>query len=187
MPPSAVKTIKDLIFWQYSKIIADSAGVGKKNYGFVMDRFKKLQNGEIEWSTAIREYVKENESENRCIYCGEIKDKLTLEHLLPLCRGGPDIADNAVRVCQSCNSSKGDKRLYEWYLDRKDMNAAKYEVPRIAEGKYLKLLHKLHEKNNTLQLNKENIEELCTSCDLTPKCPKEASLTVLCLEGIFGK
>jgi hypothetical protein len=36
LPPSAVKTVKDLIFWQYAKIIADSAGIGKKDYGFVM-------------------------------------------------------------------------------------------------------------------------------------------------------
>jgi len=31
MPPKAVKTIKDLIFWQYSKIISESAqDLGKK-------------------------------------------------------------------------------------------------------------------------------------------------------------
>jgi len=27
MPPRAVKTIRDLIFWQYAKIIAESAGL----------------------------------------------------------------------------------------------------------------------------------------------------------------
>lgn len=187
MPPPAVKTIKDLIFWQYSKIIADSAGVGKKNYGFVMNRFKKLQKGEIEWSTAIREYVKENEIKNKCIYCGKKKDKLTLEHLLPLCRGGPDISDNAVRVCSKCNCSKGGKRLYEWYLDKENMQIAKYKVPRIAEGKYLKLLYELHKSKGTLKVEKKNIKELCEICDLMPKCPEKTKLTVLCLEGIFGK
>lgn len=36
MPPPAFKTPKDLIFWQYAKIISESAGVGKKKYAFVM-------------------------------------------------------------------------------------------------------------------------------------------------------
>jgi hypothetical protein len=108
LPPSAVKTIRDLIFWQYAKIISESAGYGKKQFGFVMDRFKKLASGEINWSTSIREYIKEKEKKDICIYC-ENKTDLTLEHIMPRSRGGPDTTDNAVWVCKSCNSSKGDK------------------------------------------------------------------------------
>lgn len=164
MPPPAVKTIRDLIFWQY---------------GFVMDRFKKLVSGEISWSTSIREYVKECEKPGECIYCGG-KVGLTLDHILPRSRGGPDSPDNAVWVCRSCNSSKGDRRLYEWYeLDRR------YEVPRIAEGKYLKLLYALHEQMGTL--NVKDVSELCPKCDLGAKCPEKAKLTVYCLEGLFCK
>lgn len=55
MPPSAVKTLRDLIFWQYAKIISQSADFGKTNYRFIMSRFKKLQSGEITWSSSIRE------------------------------------------------------------------------------------------------------------------------------------
>lgn len=43
MPPPVVKTVRDLIFWQYAKIIAESAGFGKRNYGFVMKSFKSLR------------------------------------------------------------------------------------------------------------------------------------------------
>jgi hypothetical protein len=57
MPPSAIKTIKDLIFWQYAKIIAESAHIGKTNYGFIMSKFKELQTEKIHWSMSIREYV----------------------------------------------------------------------------------------------------------------------------------
>jgi len=71
LPPRAVKTIQDLIFWQYAKIISESAGYGKKQFGFVMDRFKKLTAGEINWSTSIREYVKEREQEDVCIYAAK--------------------------------------------------------------------------------------------------------------------
>ncbi|MDR0324585.1 MAG: hypothetical protein LBI19_00640 [Oscillospiraceae bacterium] len=31
MPPSAVKTIKQIIFYQYAKIISASSGMGKRN------------------------------------------------------------------------------------------------------------------------------------------------------------
>jgi hypothetical protein len=43
----------------------------KRQFEFVMNRFKKLASGEINWSTSIREYVKEKEKD------------LTLEHILP--------------------------------------------------------------------------------------------------------
>jgi hypothetical protein len=177
MPPSAVRTIRDLIFWQYAKIISESAGYGKKQFGFVMERFKKLSSDEIVWSSSIREYVKEREKKDVCIYCGK-KDDLTLEHILPRSRGGPDNPDNAVFVCKGCNSSKGGKRLYEWIgLENR------YKVPRIAEGKYLKLLYSLHEKNGTLNVSK--VSELCPRCDLGSRCPEKEKLTVYCLEGIW--
>ena len=178
MPPSAVKTVKDLLYWQYAKIISTSAGAGNKNYGFIMDRFKKLQSGEIQWSTSIREYVKEHEEPDRCVYCGARGD-LTIEHMLPRARRGPDVPENAVWVCGRCNSKKGSKRLYEWYgLESRN------ELPRIAEGKYLKLLYALHEKKGTLNAIPT---DLCPSCDLGSKCPIGGKLSVYCLEGPFIK
>ena len=113
--------------------IARSAGVGKVNYGFIMDRFKKLKSGEINWSTSLREYIKEREELNKCIYYGS-EDKLTLERILPRCRQGPDELSNAALICKRCNSSKGGKRLYEWFgLESRN------RIPRIAEGKYPKV------------------------------------------------
>ena len=71
MPPRAVKSIQGLIFWQYAKIISKSAGIVKKQFGFLMDRFKKLSSGEINGSNSIREYVKEKEKTDVYIYCGK--------------------------------------------------------------------------------------------------------------------
>lgn len=181
MPPRAVKTIKDLIFWQYAKLISRSAGINKR--AFQMDRFTKLRDGEIKWSSTIREWIKEHEKADECIYCGS-KGNLTLEHILPKSCGGPDIPDNAIKICQSCNSSKGKKKLYEWKgLKHKD------EIARIAEGKYLKLLYELHEKNGTLNITREELEsKLCPKCAEKELCKKEGTegkLTVFCIEGIF--
>ena len=170
--------MKDLLYWQYAKIISISAGVGKTNYGFIMNRFKKLQSGDIQWSSSIREYVKEHEEPGQCVYCSA-SSGLTLEHMLPRARNGPDTPENAVWVCSSCNSKKGSKRLYEWYgLESRNT------LPRIAEGKYLKLLYSLHEGKRTLDAIPT---DLCPLCDLGPKCPVERKLSVFCLEGCFVK
>lgn len=179
MPPSSVKTIRDVIFWQYAKIIAESAGIGKKDYGFIQAKYQQLKKNEIEWSSSVREWLREHEKENECIYCGK-KDNLTTEHILPRDRNGPETVDNVIRVCKSCNSKKGDKRLYEYYTEKN-----RDKVPRIAEGKYLKLLYKLHEEQGTLDDHYD-----CTICDLKSKCKEEGhenKLTVYCIEGCFKK
>ena len=46
-PPAPIRDLRDLMSWQYAKISADSAGVGKRQRAFVMERFKKVQSGEI--------------------------------------------------------------------------------------------------------------------------------------------
>jgi len=181
MPPKAVKTLRDLLYWQYAKIISESAGFGKSNYRFIMDRYKRLQTGDIEWSTSIRAWIHEKENKDTCIYCGS-GGSLTVEHMIPLSRGGPDHPDNAVWVCSRCNASKGDKRLYE-YFSLEDRN----RLPRIAEGKYLKLLYEELDKRGLLEMSRESLGELCAVCDLGHKCPVAEGLTVYCLEGVFTK
>lgn len=183
MPPAVAQTIRDTIYWQYAKLISKSAGFGNKQRAFQMNRFFALRDGSIQWSTTIREWIKEREKLEECIYCG-VHGDLTTEHILPRTHRGPDIPDNAVRVCKRCNSSKGDKRLYEWFgYERRD------EIPRIAEGKYLKLLYELHKQNETLDLHKDDLSRsLCTRCNLRHKCveaKKEKILNIFCLEGIF--
>lgn len=184
MPPTAVKTIREEIYWQYAKLISKSAGFDIDNRAFQMATFIKLRDETIRWSSAIGEYVKEHERKNVCIYCGSI-ERLTLEHILPLSRGGPNIADNAIFVCRKCNSSKGSKRLYEWFG-----YAKRDEIPRIAEGKYLKLIFDLHDKLGTLDTDRRQLHQLCCRCDMEKLCKrvgKQGKLTVHCLEGIFTK
>lgn len=43
-----------------------------------------------------------------CQYCGN-KHDLTLDHILPKSRGGPDTWENLVTACKSCNNIKGNK------------------------------------------------------------------------------
>jgi 5-methylcytosine-specific restriction endonuclease McrA len=47
---------------------------------------------------------------NRCYWCGA-KCKPTIDHVIPLARGGQHTASNIVASCKPCNSKKRDKVL----------------------------------------------------------------------------
>lgn len=49
-----------------------------------------------------------------CVYCGEYTDEMHIDHALPLCRGGLDIAGNLLQSCRSCNVRKNTKTAEEF-------------------------------------------------------------------------
>ena len=49
-----------------------------------------------------------------CCFCGAQK-KLTLEHIIPLSRGGLHVEENLLGSCKSCNSSKHNHPVESWY------------------------------------------------------------------------
>jgi len=48
-----------------------------------------------------------------CVYCGSSK-KLTLDHIIPVTKNGHTLFHNLVLACQSCNSSKNNRNVFEW-------------------------------------------------------------------------
>lgn len=53
---------------------------------------------------------------NACVYCGTT-ERLTIDHMIPLSRGGTDDIENIVPACRSCNSKKHDKTAEEFLED----------------------------------------------------------------------
>jgi hypothetical protein len=49
---------------------------------------------------------------NRCAYCGG--QATTLDHIVPLIRGGEHSLENLIPACRHCNSSKNAKQLSKW-------------------------------------------------------------------------
>ena len=49
----------------------------------------------------------------RCAYCDK-KSKLTMDHIIPLSKGGRHSIGNILPACGKCNSSKGNKLLVEF-------------------------------------------------------------------------
>jgi 5-methylcytosine-specific restriction endonuclease McrA len=54
--------------------------------------------------------------EYHCAYCDEVIpfNKLTMDHIIPLSRGGKHCITNILPACNSCNCSKGSKTLEEF-------------------------------------------------------------------------
>ena len=47
---------------------------------------------------------------NKCQYCGSTKN-LTIDHIIPKCRGGEDTWENLAAACSACNTKKGNTLL----------------------------------------------------------------------------
>jgi hypothetical protein len=167
MPPKYVTTVRQLIFWEYARLIARAAGF-EGNYGFIVSRYKKLVSGEMSWSSSVRDYQKELEKGKICVYCGSTAN-LSTDHIIPISRAGvdPRIAallnstDNCVCACKNCNSKKKDKDIFEWYgLERAD------DIPKLVLSKFLKIVYRLHETQGTLDLKDPNMDGVLNIYDL---------------------
>ena len=76
MPDRDVQTIRDLIFYQYAKLIARSAfrlpdgeAAKRQHYGFIKRTFLDLKNGRKSWSDIVREDRQFVQAEKACIFC----------------------------------------------------------------------------------------------------------------------
>jgi len=61
-------------------------------------------------------------SEGQCYYCGRkfLPKDLTMDHIVPLIRGGKSTKGNIVAACKECNNKKKHMLPVEWqeYLER---------------------------------------------------------------------
>ena len=166
-PPKYVNTVRRLVYWQYAQLIAKAAGF-EDNYGFVVSRYKKLASGEMKWSSSVRDYQKELDKGRICVYCGATTS-LTTDHIVPISRAGVDprvsrlvdSSDNCVCACKKCNTSKGDRDVFEWYGPQRTD-----EIPKLVLSKFLKLSYTLHETQGTLDLEDPNMDGVLDIYDL---------------------
>ena len=183
MPPPYVKTIREEILYEYAKLISRSA-YGSLERAFITERFMKLRSGAITMSDTIREWEREQELTKECVFCGSHED-LSTDHLIPANRGGDDSADNLVLACKTCNSSRGDKGIFEWLgLEKKD------NLHRLVAGKYLKEMLRIHEAAGTADVTKKDIGTLCERCPLPEVCEEWESvgkLSCFCLESVLPR
>lgn len=58
---------------------------------------------EAEWLELCEKYG------SKCLRCGRSDVRLTVDHIVPISKGGANTLDNVQPLCQSCNSRKRDK------------------------------------------------------------------------------
>ena len=167
MPDRDVRTVRDLLYYQYAKIIAKRAfssnnGIGAKreHYGFIKKTFRELKTGVKSWSDIIREDWQLVESEKKCVYCGSVID-LQREHIVPRSLQIKPECPNCDRIqsihnqawaCKHCNSLKGTMGLYEFFKSMYPNERKFYDfIPPLLEKKYLKTIYYCHECAQTLE------------------------------------
>jgi 5-methylcytosine-specific restriction endonuclease McrA len=62
------------------------------------------------------QWWKRKRAEGRCYYCGKRfpPTDLTMDHLVPLVRGGKSVKGNVVPACKDCNTKKKYMLPMEW-------------------------------------------------------------------------
>ena len=169
MPDRDVKTIRDLIYFQYAKIVGKAAfGANAKQtaYGFIKKTFRDFKNDEKKWSDILREDRQLAQAPKACAYCGAT-DNLQWEHIVPRTLAINDRCPtcdriqgihNQVLACSSCNASKSNKGLYRFLIEQ-NPQAKKISdlAPALVEKKYLKTIFYCHVCKGDLDKNKEDI------------------------------
>ncbi len=62
-----------------------------------------------EWGTTLHLF------NNKCAYCSkDLKNKSTVDHFLPVSKGGVNTIDNLVPACKSCNCKKHNKDPFQF-------------------------------------------------------------------------
>ena len=120
-----IETVKELLFWSYSNLaMADAAkqdgsDIYLKIHYIIRQRlFSGLMSNTMTVGSIVREEKAKLSATRRCCYCYDETAKLTIDHLIPRFKDGPESSDNIVWCCRSCNSSKGKKDLLEWMFKK---------------------------------------------------------------------
>jgi len=73
------------------------------------------------WRSKIKE-----EWDYECAYCGS-QDNLTIDHIVPKAKGGPDFTKNLLCACHDCNQDKAYSPMKDWYFSQEFFDIDRYE------------------------------------------------------------
>ena len=141
MFPSAIVTIREVILWEYARLLSEEALGDRNNWRLTLHYFEKLNSNKNRWAYILKKEV--SLDPNRCAYC-DVEGELTISRIVPKKMCPLIEAHNIIRTCKRCNVVKGDKDLVEWwFFEGRD------KIPRAVLAKYLKILYACHECNGT--------------------------------------
>jgi hypothetical protein len=74
------------------------------------------------WKNSIKE-----KWEYKCAYCSS-QENLTLDHIIPQCKGGTDHITNIVCACETCNRDKSHENWENWFFRQDFFTTEKYSA-----------------------------------------------------------
>ncbi len=66
------------------------------------------------WSGSEQLSILLRKQNGSCGYCGKKMSQPTVDHKIPVSRGGTDVIQNLIAACKACNCSKGNKTEEEY-------------------------------------------------------------------------
>ena len=78
---------------------------------------------------------------DHCVYCGST-DNLSIDHIIPISKGGNQDPKNLIRACRFCNSAKNDSFFIDWYIKSKKITRSLTEI--IADMNFDSIFHLQH-------------------------------------------
>lgn len=113
-------SVREQISWSYANLARAHSALedGVRKYQRVHHMIRNrtyygLLSGKIAMRSLYDDERLKMTAPQACYYCGA-KDSLTVDHLIPRIRGGPDDANNLIWACRSCNSSKQGRDMLAW-------------------------------------------------------------------------
>jgi 5-methylcytosine-specific restriction endonuclease McrA len=160
MPPIKVTSISESLYWSYANLAMAHAAVSAGAEEYSRTHFiirSRLYSGLMKATMNLGSIVEDDRLKmilpQACSYCGNASD-LSVDHLFPKSRGGPESGDNVVWACKQCNSSKGATDLLVWMRVRGEF------PPLLLLRRYLKLAIKWAHANDTMDLSLTEADKL---------------------------
>jgi len=124
VPSSLKSTVAERLYWSYANLAMAEMAVHNQDAKYSRKHFMiraRLYSGLIKGTMSPRSLMRDQrirmQLPQECVYCGDGK-QLSIDHIVPVNRGGADTGDNAVWACRTCNSSKSDRDLFAWWAGR---------------------------------------------------------------------
>ena len=125
------------IFSSKTKIKKIKSHAPKKTSGFIAEEFsdpipipsqqtKEIQSEDMSKRIVFPQETRMsvyNQSEGRCVYCGRFIpfDEMTIDHIVPLSKGGTNYEKNLQCCCKECNLMKQDLLERDFYRKMKEI------------------------------------------------------------------
>ena len=155
-----ISCVRELIFWSYANLAMAHAAVSnnattytRTSYIIRNRLYSGLMNGTMNIGPLLDDERVKIEYSDVCAYCGKSAD-ISIDHMIPKIKHGSNSADNLIRACKHCNSSKGSKDLMEWHIQKNLFPSI------LMLRRYIKLVYNYCNDNNILDLTIDETRSL---------------------------